>query len=275
MHIVADTYVVLNEISKCRFGSVHLATHIKNRHVVTIKFIPTNVVKCFDKPDILEKLNKQKNGNIDKVLGKLPSEFVFGSICQSPEIITYNACYVDQGCWAMVMEFPEGFSILRDYIISHGPLDYRSTCRLVKQLATALNTCVVNGVDHRDLSPDNILYDPETKQIKLVGFGHAASLSSSKEPYKAPKQCTNLPPEAVKYGVCSPLQTIVWKFGCVIHYCRVGAGRLSRLSCNKTSALPSTSKEDPVDFLIRRCLDEDPRTRILYSNLQKHINQNI
>ena len=54
--------------------------------------------------------------------------------------------------------------------------------QLAKQLATALNTCVVNGVDHRDLSQDNILYNPATKQIKLVGFGHATSLSHSKEP---------------------------------------------------------------------------------------------
>ena len=207
-------------------------------------------------------------------LRKLPAEFVFGSVCQAPEIIRYDACYVDQGCWALVMEFPEGFSILRDHVISHGPLDVRSVYTVIKQLSAALNVCVVNGVDHRHLSPDNILYNPETKQMKLMGFGHASSLSSSKEPYKAEKHCSNLPPEAKKYGVCSPLQTLVWKFGSIIQYCCVGAGRLSRLN-NPSSTASNKPPHTPVEFLIARCMDEDPRTRILYSNLQKYINQHI
>lgn len=83
--------------------------------------------------------------------------------------------------------------------------------QITRQLATALNTCVVNGIDHRDLTPENVLYNPDTKQIKLVGFGHTAALGHSKAPYKAPKDCCNLPPEAKKYGVCSPLQTLVYK----------------------------------------------------------------
>ena len=59
-------------------------------------------------------------------MGKLPAEFVYGLACQSPEIVHYDACYVDQGCFAMVMEFPEGYSVLRDHVIGHGPLDMSS-----------------------------------------------------------------------------------------------------------------------------------------------------
>ncbi|KAL5253366.1 hypothetical protein ACHWQZ_G013222 [Mnemiopsis leidyi] len=280
MHIVADTYVVLNEISRCRMGSVHLATHVKNRSVVAIKFVPTNVVQCFNNENVLQRIFcSRKRDQIDMTVGKLPAEFVFGTVCQSPEIIRYDACFIDQGCWAMVMEFPEGYSVLRDYVISHGPLDLSSLYKIAKQLAAALNTCVVNGVDHRDLSQDNILYNPETKRIKLVGLGHATSLSYSKEPYKAPKDCNNLPPEATKYGVCSPLQTLVWKFGSILHYCMVGAGRLSRLSGGSGTGgrSPSSlsSSNNPIEFIIRRCLDQDPRTRILFSNLQKHIHQHM
>lgn len=30
----------------------------------------------------------------------------------------------------------------------------------------------------RNISPDNVLYDPKERCIKLVGFGHATTLSS-------------------------------------------------------------------------------------------------
>eukprot|EP00116_Pleurobrachia_bachei_P011304 sb/3471566/ len=181
MHIVADSYVILNEISRCGFGSVHLGTHVKNREIVAVKFIPTNVTPSFNH-SVVKKLCAAYQGSIDLSLGKLPAEFVYASVCRSPEVIRYDACYIDQGCWAMVMEFAEGFSILRDHVISHGPLDLASLFKITKQLAVALNTCVVNGVDHRGLSVENVLYNPNTKQIKLVGFGHATGLSADKEP---------------------------------------------------------------------------------------------
>ena len=267
LHIVADTFVVLKEISRCQFGSVHLATHMSNGTVVAIKFIPTNVVKCFNNRSILERTcNLQE---MDVAVGKLPAEFVYGTVCQSPEIIRYEACFVDQGCWALVMEYPVGFSVLRDHVISHGPLDLPSLCKITRQLVTAMNTCVINGVDHRDLSQDNILYNPDTKQIKLIGLGHAATLHN-KEPYKTPTNSSNLPPEAKKYGVCSPLQTMVWKFGSILNFCMMGAGRLSRMS--PPSAVNS---KNPIEFIVRRCLDKDPRNRILFSHLKKHINQHL
>ena len=167
----------------------------------------------------------------------------------------------------MVMEYPEGFTLLRDHVISHGPLDLPSLYKLARQLVTALNTCVVNRVDHRDFSQDNILYNPQTKQIKLVGLGHAATLHSE-EPYKTPTNCTNLPPEARKYGVCSPLQTMVWKFGSTLNFCMLGAGRLGRMS-----PLVTEGRDNPIRFIVRRCLDQDPRTRILFSHLKRQISQ--
>ena len=267
VHVVANTFLVLKEISRCRFGSVHLAVNIKNRTPVAIKFVPTNAVKSFNDQSILQRTCNLQEDHVTLTVGKLPAEFVYGTVCTSPEIIRYEGCYVDQGCWAMVMEYPERFSLLRDHVISHGPLDLPSLYKLARQLVTALNTCVVNRVDHRDFSQDNILYNPDTNQIKLVGLGHAETLHSD-EPYKTPVNCANLPPEARKYGVCSPLQTMVWKFGATLNFCMVGAGRLGRMSPQVTG-----SRGDPISLIIRRCLDQDPRTRILFSSLKRQISQ--
>ena len=65
------------------------------------------------------------------------------------------------------------------------------------------------------------------------------------------------------------------RFGSILHYCMVGAGRLSRLSGGSSSPPSLSSSNNPVEFIIRRCLDKDPRTRILFSNLQKHIHQHL
>ena len=269
LHLVADTFQVLKEISRCQFGSVHLAVHTGNDTLVAIKFVPTNVTQCFSSRSVLERTCHLLDDGMSLTVGKLPAEFVYGTVCQSPEIIRYEACLVDQGCWAMVMEYPEGYTILRDHVISHGPLDLVSLCKVTRQLVTALNTLVVNGVDHRDLSQDNILYNPQTAQIKIIGLGHAATLHY-KEPYKAPTNCTNLPPEAAKYGVCSPLQTMVWKFGAILNFCLIGAGRLSRISPPSV-----TASSNPIEFIVSRCLDKDPRTRMRFSNLKKHINLHL
>ena len=109
------------------------------------------------------------------------------------------------------MELPEGFTVLRDYVISHGPLQRVTLVRIIKQIVTAISTCILNGVDHRNISPENVLFEPKSQKVKIIGFGHAATLAESKEPYRIPTNLEEVPPEANQYGVCSPLQTIVWR----------------------------------------------------------------
>ena len=141
-HIIGNSLLILNEISRCRYGSVHLATNLHDHSVAAVKFVPTNMVASLEGDRIH---SKQK---------RLPAEFVYGVMCKSPEVVSYRACLVDQGCWAMVMEFPEGYSVLRDHVITQGALSGEALVRMTTQLARALNTCVIKGVDHRNITPD-------------------------------------------------------------------------------------------------------------------------
>ena len=54
-------------------------------------------------------------------------------------------------------------------------------CAVVKQIADAVHAAHSVGIVHRDLKPDNVMYDPESRQVKLLDFGIATDTDMSPE----------------------------------------------------------------------------------------------
>ena len=69
-------------------------------------------------------------------------------------------------------------------------------------------------MDHRDLKDENILYNPRTKEIKLIDFGSASLLPiTSYDSYQGTD--VYIPPEYYKSGVYDPFAASVWAIGCL------------------------------------------------------------
>lgn len=68
-HILNNSLMVLNEISRCRYGSVHIASDLKSRKVVAVKFVPTNVAPSVER----EYLNKMGDRLDSSAIGKVSS----------------------------------------------------------------------------------------------------------------------------------------------------------------------------------------------------------
>lgn len=79
--------------------------------------------------------------------------------------------FEDSDHFYIVMERPEKYIDLFDYITQKGVVSERSSRYLFRQILEAVQYCQAMGVVHRDVKDENILIDLKTNQIKLIDFG--------------------------------------------------------------------------------------------------------
>jgi serine/threonine-protein kinase len=84
------------------------------------------------------------------------------------------------GMHFLAIEWATG-EILEKYAKRQGPLPVDEVCMIVRQIADAVQAAHSVGIVHRDLKPDNVMYNPETHQVKLLDFGIATDTDQSPE----------------------------------------------------------------------------------------------
>lgn len=84
--------------------------------------------------------------------------------------------FEDHDSFYIVMERPEKYIDLFDYISEKRIMSERSARFLFRQVVEAIQYCMSVGVLHRDVKDENILIDLKTSQIKLIDFGSGTFL---------------------------------------------------------------------------------------------------
>ncbi|XP_059309095.1 phosphoenolpyruvate carboxylase kinase 2-like [Lycium ferocissimum] len=146
-----NDYQICEEIGRGRFGTVYRCICPLTGDSFAVKSINKNILKdstdreCLIKePKILQHLN----GN--------------------PNILNLYKLYENDDFLHLVTDYCPNSDLYER--VSNGPLPEPEAALILTQLVTAVNYCHHMGVAHRDIKPDNILFDSMGK-LKLCDFG--------------------------------------------------------------------------------------------------------
>ncbi|KAG9329773.1 hypothetical protein JZ751_029699 [Albula glossodonta] len=143
------------------FGSVYAGTRMSDGQSVALKYVCKGVGANIRLPGL--------EGPLPKEVGLMMK---VNEPSSHPNILELYDWFERPTSYVMAMERPQPCQDLFDYSAEQGGLlDEDQARNVTKQLLGALQHCHDCGVVHRDVKPENILIQTDTKQIKLIDFG--------------------------------------------------------------------------------------------------------
>ena len=255
-------YKVVQQLGEGGYGAVYLCQERTTKQLLAVKIMDER--RCTNKSFCPTRKEW------------LPNELVLWESLSHPNIVNLLDVYRDseKHVWYLVMEYDSGFEDLFDYVDKNRSLSSRDSANIIRQLVKVVYYLTLQNVDHRDLKDENILYNPLTKQIKVIDFGSSAKLSS--DSYRSFRGTdVYIPPEYFLTGTYRPFQASVWAIGCVSYVLLAGDGPFqTRKEVKEFTSLeqldPSYSEKTLRLNFIRGCLNSDPNGRTLLSDLIRH-----
>ena len=150
-------YIIKKVIGTGGFGETYLALDTEENRLVVIKTLNREQQ---EKPDFAKRQKKFRKEALDL------------SKCYHPHVVRVYDNFVENGLWAIVMEYIDGCN-LRAYLNENGYLSETEALRYIDQVGQALECIHERGLLHRDIKPSNILLRPKSNEAVLIDFGLA------------------------------------------------------------------------------------------------------
>ena len=252
-------YIIRSEIGEGGTSSVFRAEH-PTHGVVAVKVLR-------------EKLRQDKTA-----VARFVREARYGERVRHPNVVqTLEVGEARPGMHFLAIEWAAG-ELLEKYVKAHAPLPPDEVTTIVSQIAAAVQAAHAVGIVHRDLKPDNVMYDPTTRQVKLLDFGIATDTDIAPEErltragffvgtlmYVAPEALSGelVSPAADQYS----LATIAYLMltGCLPFTAKTPREMFSQLLSQPpiplNEARPGLRFGASVEQAIMRGLSKDPRQR--------------
>ncbi len=189
-------YRIIREIGAGAYGTVYLAKHRYVQRNVAIKFIQNYL----NAPDLQEQFRQEA-----ELLEQL----------KHPNILTLIEFGFDENCPYLIAPYAAGGS-LRDRLVQQAPhlLPMEESLRILAQVGRALHYVHLHQVIHRDLKPDNILFN-EAGQAQLADFGIATVLQTASTASMMLGTPSYMAPEQFKGKACR--ESDQYALGCVAY----------------------------------------------------------
>jgi eukaryotic-like serine/threonine-protein kinase len=146
-------YTIKKEVGEGGTSAVYLAEH-PNHGTVALKVLR-------------EKLRQDKTA-----VARFVREAQYGARVKHPNVVETIEIGEAAGLHFLAIEWAEG-EILERYAKQHAPLPKDDVATIVTQIAAGVQAAHDANIVHRDLKPENVMYDPKTRQVKLLDFGIA------------------------------------------------------------------------------------------------------
>jgi calcium/calmodulin-dependent protein kinase I len=151
-------YLVGEEIGRGQFGVVHRCSSVSTGHIFAVKSINKS----------------QLSDDIDREGVELEATLACLASIDNPGVVPVHAVYNDPDSIHLVMELCDGPDLLEWLQIRPEPqVSEPEAAIIMAELMQTLETCHNRGIAHRDIKPDNILFD-RNGRVRLSDFGSAA-----------------------------------------------------------------------------------------------------
>jgi eukaryotic-like serine/threonine-protein kinase len=153
-------YTINKEVGEGGTSAVYLAQH-PNHGTVALKVLR-------------EKLRQDKTA-----VARFVREAKYGARVKHPNVVnTIEIGQAQNGLHFLAIEWADG-QILDRYAKLHAPLPKDEVATIVAQIAAGVQAAHDAGIVHRDLKPENVMYEPVSRQVKLLDFGIATDTQAS------------------------------------------------------------------------------------------------
>lgn len=125
------------------------------------------------------KVLREKLQHDKTAVARFLREAQFGARVEHPNIVrTLDYGQSDGDRYYLAIDWAAG-EILDKYAEKAGPLPAVEVAGILSQICSAVQAAHDVNIVHRDLKPENVMYDPATKQVKLLDFGIAADTDAA------------------------------------------------------------------------------------------------
>ncbi|HEY2374777.1 MAG TPA: serine/threonine-protein kinase [Gemmatimonadaceae bacterium] len=202
----------------------------------------------------------------------------YGERVQHPNVVrTIEIGEAGPGMHFLAIEWADG-ELLEKYAKRQGPLPADEVATIVTQIADAVQAANTVGIVHRDLKPENVMYNPATRQVKLLDFGIATDTDMAPEErltragffvgtlmYVAPEALSGelVGPAADQYSLATIAYFLLT--GCLPFTAKTPREMFSQLLSQPpiplNQARPGLRFSSAVEAVIMRALSKDPNKR--------------
>jgi serine/threonine-protein kinase len=260
---LGDRYTIERELGRGGMGAVYLARDLRLDRPVALKVLPSEFA---GDSSLRERFLRET---------RTAASF------SHPNIVPVHAVEERERLLAFAMGFVEGESIA-ERVRRAGPLDARSTVRLLQDIGYALAYAHGRGVVHRDIKPDNIMLERATGRALLMDFGISRPISATPAEARGKTQGLTRVGEVVGTAeYMSPEQASgdvvdgrsdIYSLGLVAMFALTGKPAITGTSTQQilvkqlTEALPPTASLRPdlpeaLAAAIDKCVAKEPSAR--------------
>ena len=174
--------------------------------------------KVTGRPVCIKKISKKTTFTKLENGSEMPTEFYYHfKAAEVSSTVVEPLTWLEFGKYfIIVMERPEDSIDLFEVSKKYGALTEPAAVKIISQLVECTQALHNVGICHRDIKDENLLFNMNTLEIKLIDFGSATNVSSAK--YHSPKGTpAYFPPEFFLEDAYAAEELTIWSIGAVFY----------------------------------------------------------
>lgn len=191
-------------------------------------------------------------------------------VLNHPNFVKILDSFQCEGLWCIILEKVPGICLV-ELMMNNQKLPENQVSSLASQLVDALTFLHSKSWVHRDLKPDNMIFDPITGQLKIIDFEFAFSFSKWKKQHLSVGTFMYSSPE-VRRGKYQGPEADIWSLGVTLYVLVTGNFPFSKSQLetyDETYITPMDVSEHCAHFL-EIILQTESKNRAKLKDLKSH-----